>query len=219
MADTRSFGSRQASLPDARPDRGQQEPAQSACRRNFSQQQQPSNEQRSEQLELRAEQRDVELEGRLQRCLQRERGEGVDAAHQREARRAAVARARNAARAFGLTEDSHKLEDDVEEYEAAAVERALLRRPHDVEQGRHQQRRHHRRDAAQHGARGRGEVPLRRERTERRRASQQLRGRLHVAVGARAVQVAQLSGVRRRGRRREGQGGEQQRRGRRGRWR
>ena len=49
MVDKRSFGSRQASLPDARPDRGQQEPAQSACRRNCSQQQQPSNAQRSEQ--------------------------------------------------------------------------------------------------------------------------------------------------------------------------
>ena len=49
MVDTRSFGSRQASLPVTRPDRGQQEPAQLPCSRNFSQQQQPSDAQRSEQ--------------------------------------------------------------------------------------------------------------------------------------------------------------------------
>ena len=49
MVDTRSFGSRQASLPVTRPDRGQQEPAQLPCGRNFSQQQQPSDVQRGEQ--------------------------------------------------------------------------------------------------------------------------------------------------------------------------
>ena len=49
MVDLRGFDSRQASLPVARPDRGQQEPAQLPCGRNFSQQQQPSNAQRSEQ--------------------------------------------------------------------------------------------------------------------------------------------------------------------------
>ena len=48
MVDTRSFDSRQASLPVTRPDRGQQEPAQLPCSRNFSQQQQPSDVQRSD---------------------------------------------------------------------------------------------------------------------------------------------------------------------------
>ena len=49
MVDKRGFDSRRAPLPVARPSRGQQEPAQLPCSRNFSQQQQPSNAWRSEQ--------------------------------------------------------------------------------------------------------------------------------------------------------------------------
>ena len=86
-----------------------------------------ADEEGSEHLELRVEEGDEGLEVRLQRRLQPERGERVDAAHEREARVAAVARARDAARALGLAEDTHQLEDEVEEDEGAAVERVVLR--------------------------------------------------------------------------------------------